>query len=241
MERVLFAVQPVVNNVLYLFPKEKKKFRYERDLWLDRIASANAEFSRIKIEISGVVAELNAKNEELKAVVAELDRARAETEDARKEKETYEKALSGGNRILLDLSGEIEKKTLELNKLKSEIDAQIKANKEKEEDALREIRKEVSVSKQKLAELDSEIQLKTERKNNLLEEVKILEIKVKKEDMELNEKIKEKEDCDRKMKSENEAITGRMAAAGTREKQLNVYNARIQRWAKKLNVQLKNV
>ena len=70
--------------------KERKKFRLERDMWLDRMTTANAELSRISIERNNVTEKFKEKNEELSNAITELDKARFETENKRTEKELYE-------------------------------------------------------------------------------------------------------------------------------------------------------
>jgi chromosome segregation ATPase len=218
--------------------KHKNK---DRDDTLRKQTEVIAELNRKRLELDSVSRELADKESRLKESVNSLVSIENQTELKKREKENYERVLADGNRNISELTEQIELKTGELDKLRSEIDGQIEDNKHRLEDETRQLRE----NKQK-ANDDFNEAVKISAKQNKQKEATIKEVAEVKKELEdkrqgYQKLCVEMEVIEKDTKSRNSQAYGSLSHSNEREKKLNFYNVRLQRIAKSMGVQLKEI
>lgn len=219
--------------------EEKKKFLREIDVWNFRINKLYTEFNRVSNDLNLKNEEFGKEDDKLKEADKNYQEVLNETKQLKSDKKNLIEAVSSGKKRMSELFQE-EKDQLEvLNKLKTEIDDQIAENKTKEEEALREVKAEIKNEQGGLSTLHESVEKKQEENGNLLKESEALKDESKIEKIELDKSRKERKDNGEFIQSQIGILRGREATVSKRDKQQDFYGKRLQRWAKKLSVQLK--
>ena len=204
-----------------------------------------SELNKNRVELDKVSRELDEKIEKLKQVSDEFTKIESETYVKKLEKESYENVLRSGEGEVVNLDKEIFEKRKVLNDLINNIDVQIEENKKKLESETSELvtqrddlaNKVTAISQDLISqETDYNDKEKEHIKNLFIvtEELKSKESKLEEVNNMISLQIKN-------IDSRNRAIDSRESNSGEREKKLNFYNARLQKMANKLNVQLKEL
>lgn len=220
---------------------DKIKFNREYDLWLAKITEVNSELNKQRIESDRLSRELADKECKLKESINSLVLIENETLSKKQEKEIYDKVLSDGQGLLSNLKEDIEIKQSELDKLISGIDNQVEDNQQR----LELETKELKINKQKvedeLGQINKELVEQKKEKEILEQEVAGFKKDLEKKRQEYKSLSIEMKKIEEDTKQKNAQAHGSLSHSNEREKQLNFYNSRLQRMAKKMGVQLKNI
>ncbi len=220
---------------------DKKRFLREVDFLNNKLSEMYAGLNRAMNDLGIVERETDNKQKELHDAVDELNKITIETEKSRKSKEDYDKALVGGNDILLNLNNEIISAQIKLKDLIDNIDSQIEINKIKEQEALKDVREKKRKVLEDLENLNKELSDKSAGNTTLSIENHELEERIKEKKQEFDNFSKEMDRQRKDIEDKNRGLDSRDAYSSEREKKLDFYNKRIQRMATKLNIQLKEI
>jgi len=218
---------------------KKKNIGRDRDNLLKKTTEKIGELNAKRVELANLEEKIRNEKEDERLTSERLVKAKQELQKI--ENEIIIKTKQAES--MADLSSGIIARRQELSKLKESITGQIEANRVREEEELAELRSQTREAQEDHREFITrqsvEISTGIKLKQKLLDEISSLQ-ETKKAETKLLENISVRRlEQEVKIVNEDARITGRQHELNDEEKRLSVYRDRLQRWAKKLNVQLR--